>query len=279
MKKFFSDAGDFLVNTNLYISACSFFYTLFCCKLLEIENSKALSYSFLVALSVFVIYCVQRLYFIVVSPPVTRREHWYHTNRWWLWILVIIASIKLTDSIFSLSPKLILYFAPFAALSLLYYLGPIPLRKVFMLKGFVIGIVWAAVCVAVPFYFFESAVTFTKAACLAGAAFLFVAALCIPFDIRDIEDDFKKGIRSMPLVIGEKRSKITGTLLMLCRLILIIAGNFQADAVMSVSITTAITIGGILFSSPSRNRFYFSVFIDGMLLLPYLFYLFFRHLL
>jgi 1,4-dihydroxy-2-naphthoate octaprenyltransferase len=262
--------SEFIAYSNLFISASSYYFTLYCCESLHISSDKTKLYALIVALSVFFIYGLQRLYFVKSKPALTPRQHWYKRFFNPMAFMVGASALSILPLLFLFPFKLALYFALPAVISLVYYLGPLPLRKVFAIKGFVIGLVWAACCVVIPFYIFQPQISAGKMFLLATAAFFFVAALCIPFDIRDIHEDRPKKIKSIPVVLGVRMSIVTGIALAVLFGVLICLANFEANVILAAVVTSAITIFAVGFSTPERSKFYFSLLVDGLLFAPFL---------
>jgi 4-hydroxybenzoate polyprenyltransferase len=88
------------------------------------------------------------------------------------------------------------------------------------LKTILIALVWSVATVYVPVLQsmdspdnFQTLFIFTE-------RFAFIFAIAIPFDIRDMGDDTRNGIKTIPLAFGEKSAlRITNIALLLCALI------------------------------------------------------------
>jgi 4-hydroxybenzoate polyprenyltransferase len=64
----------------------------------------------------------------------------------------------------------------------------------------------------------QSGNSFDKAhvAAMLTERFLFILAITIPFDIRDLEADLDAGLKTIPMILNEKRAIILSYLLLLC---------------------------------------------------------------
>jgi 4-hydroxybenzoate polyprenyltransferase len=64
----------------------------------------------------------------------------------------------------------------------------------------------------------QSGNSFDKAhvAAMLTERFLFILAITIPFDIRDLEADLDAGLKTIPMILNEKRAMILSYLLLLC---------------------------------------------------------------
>ncbi len=269
MQKILRTVPDFIANSNLFIAICSYFFTLFCCETMKIFSRRRIEFALLVGCSVFFIYGLQRLYFVKFKPVITSREKWYRQHFTFMTFLVSLSAAAIVFFIFRFPSELIFYFSAPALLSLLYYLGPVPLRKIFAVKGFVIGFVWALTSVVIPFLIFYPDMYAGKMILIGAYVFFFLAAICGPFDIRDVHEDADRNIRSIPVVYGIRFSVIVGITLSLLFILFFLVPQFSSETVIAMILTGIITGLTIAFSNPGRNRLYFSLLVDGMLLLPF----------
>jgi len=104
--------------------------------------------------------------------------------------------------------------------------------------------------------------------------FLFVIAITIPFDIRDMEVDAGTGLRTLPHLLGVPRSKILAILLLffsaIIGIILFAQGVYPADMQPLYSIFIVITSLLIWGSRTGRSDYYYSGLLDGTMILLYL---------
>jgi len=80
------------------------------------------------------------------------------------------------------------------------------LREVPLVKIFIISLVWSATCILLPLVQSGLRVDPALVLLLIAERFLFVFAITVPFDIRDMESDKKAGLKTLPLLAGEKRA-------------------------------------------------------------------------
>jgi 4-hydroxybenzoate polyprenyltransferase len=115
---------------------------------------------------------------------------------------------------------------------------------------------------------------------LIAKRFLFVAALTIPFDIRDLFEDRKSGLKTIPVVWGEKNAYLFCQVLLLGYLVLLFLfrdGGFNANF-WALAITAILT-GWLIFKSKwEKNEYYYFFYMDGVLILQYLILLLFGRL-
>lgn len=80
------------------------------------------------------------------------------------------------------------------------------LREVPLVKIFIISLVWSATCILLPVVQANLHVNLQLLLLLIFERFLFVFAITVPFDIRDMESDEKSRLKTLPLLVGEKAS-------------------------------------------------------------------------
>ncbi|MBB4119961.1 hypothetical protein GGR32_002273 [Mesonia hippocampi] len=150
----------------------------------------------------------------------------------------------------------------------LFYAVPIlpkskNLRNLKSLKIFIIALVWAGVCAVLPLVDIPE-VSFL----LLGATFLqyyiFVLALLLPFEIRDLAHDVPD-LGTFPQLYGVKNTKLFGGVLLILFIIvsLVIA---QQIGYSKLEITLiALLLGGfIVFSSPFRSKYFTAFWAEAL---------------
>jgi 4-hydroxybenzoate polyprenyltransferase len=155
------------------------------------------------------------------------------------------------------------------------------LRKIPGLKLFLIAFVWAFSAVVLPIFELQSSfafeIPFKDIAILTLKRFLFVAAITIPFDIRDIFQDKTFELKTIPTVFGEKKAYLLCQFMLISYLILLFL--FQSKGLnsdfLALSLTTILT-GWLIFKSKwEKNEYYYFLYLDGTLILQYLMLIFF----
>jgi len=169
----------------------------------------------------------------------------------------------------------ILLLAGFGLLSVFYVLPPymsvkISLRNIPAIKIFAIALSWAGLTVLLPLVqhdIFDSTVLW-----LFLRRFLFVLVLTLPFDIRDIDFD-NISMKTLPIWLGVKRSKIVGYLLLLGFLALTFLPlndffSYKLDAVLIV-----LFLAGFLFKATTvQSKYYCAFWVEGIPILWLLLY-------
>jgi 4-hydroxybenzoate polyprenyltransferase len=80
------------------------------------------------------------------------------------------------------------------------------LREIPLLKIFIISLVWSATCILLPLVQAGLHTDPGVLVLLITERFLFIFAITVPFDIRDMESDEKANLKTLPLLVGEKQS-------------------------------------------------------------------------
>jgi len=206
----------------------------------------------------------------------SERHRWIVANET---LLKAFAIIGLTLTLIAFLPyvnvPLILKFLPFVLLTLLYVVPVwktegkwIRLRDLPFIKIALVAIVWSFVTVFVPFAVIDidwipnlsQWITFTQ-------RFIFIFAITVPFDIRDMAHDAKHNVKTFAGVLGVNKAKqLSNLLLILVAAICISAYLFNfyssgnAASMIISSLFTSILIGRIQEDS---DEWMYAGFLDG----------------
>jgi len=122
------------------------------------------------------------------------------------------------------------------------------------------------------------AVSMRDATILIAKRFLFIGALTVPFDIRDLFQDRQSGLKTVPVVWGEKNAYLFCQVLLAGYIVLLFLfrnNGFNNDF-WALTIT-AVLAGWLIFkSSWKKNEYYYFFCVDGILILQYLLLLLFK---
>ena len=180
---------------------------------------------------------------------------------------------------FQISIKVLLVGGVLGFFTLLYALPVFSsqknLRSVAGLKVFVIAIIWAGVTVFFPIA--DADLSFETDSVLEYLQrFLFVLILILPFEIRDLKYD-KEDLRTIPQMLGVRRSKQLGYLLISMWVVLeLCKGISTSDSVAALICAAGIT-GFVVFKSDEDQPPYFSSFwVEGIPVLWFLLLLLFE---
>jgi 4-hydroxybenzoate polyprenyltransferase len=167
-------------------------------------------------------------------------------------------------------------------LSMLYnqkFLG-IHLRSSKGMKAFTIGLVSIITGVLIPVAHHTMLATPLLFLLLYSLSqFLFISALCIAADLRDIDEDREDHIKTFPLVLGIKSSKRLIVLMLITQLLLLLTiFNSSYISIAQFEVYLLISMLSMLFINQldaTKSYFYFILGIDGLIACQALCLLFF----
>jgi len=198
-----------------------------------------------------------------------------------IYIILFISGLISGYLLFSLGWSFVLLVLPAVIISLLYPISfqinnkSYGLRSIPFLKIFLIGLVWSYMTVCVPLlyesfnldylfldYFFQR--------------FLFVIAISIPFDIRDVSIDT---ISTLPNQIGLYNSKLFAwfCLFVIDLLLVIDLINHHISAPLFFALFLSIEIASIIiyYTNSNRSNLFYGLIVEGLSIIMCLFVMLF----
>ena len=146
--------------------------------------------------------------------------------------------------------------------------GKLSLRLVPGFKLWIIVFVWTLSCVVLPVAETEWNIPIIALFTLQQAAF--VTALTIPFDIRDLPVDWPEQ-KTIPQVFGVNRARNLALVFLmlsaLAGLSLFLLGKIHVDLVLIHLMVLLFSAGLVTKARTKNSELYFSIAIDGMLIL------------
>lgn len=283
MKKLFQPAFDFLLFSNTFMSLCAVAQGLVTFYL--IGSRPVMPVLVLLFTSTLGIYNFCILVFKVDNPEQSpyRRVRWFYAHYRLMITFTIVALLSLAPLFFlmSVESRILLIF-----LSILSFAYGIPmftlgdrkfgLRNIPGLKQLLITLVWTMSTVLLPVLEAEhrqlAAVSMRGLTILIAKRFLFIAALTVPFDIRDLFQDKQSGLKTVPTVWGEKNATLFCQFLLAGYIVLLFL--FEDNGLNSdfwALTLTALLTGWLIFESKrEKNEYYYFFYLDGMLILQFL---------
>jgi len=282
IKKTFRQILDFLLFSNIFIGICAVAQAAVTFHLLKADCEE-----YVLALLFCSTLALYNFSMLLVKPaqPLKspyRRVRWIFSNYRLMVTITLIAVLGIIPLALFLSTasKVLLLFLAIIAVS---YNLPLfsmndkkfGLRNVPGLKLFLIALIWSLSCVLLPIL--ETAdrqglvVPLDDAILLIAKRFLFIAAITVPFDIRDLFQDQKYDLKTIPVVWGEKKAYLFCQALLIIYLTLLFAftDQFNADFI-GLTLTIFLT-GWLIFKAEfKKNEYYYFLLIDGMMILQYL---------
>lgn len=159
------------------------------------------------------------------------------------------------------------------ALLSLAYVWPIlskrrRLRDINHLKIYLIALVWAWVCVRLPFVDAgRSSLELPQSLLLVEKA-LFIFAITLPFDIRDLVVDQYSKVKTIPSIIGLARSKyLAYAALFVAFLLVCFNPIYTSSSIIALAISYASTAWFVSHSDSQKHDYFFTGLIDGTMII------------
>ncbi|MCJ8212086.1 hypothetical protein MUY27_20380 [Mucilaginibacter sp. RS28] len=284
MKKFFKSAFDCLLFSNIFMALCAVAQGLVTFQLIGAKPVPAvLGILFAATLGLYNVS-------ILVCKPKNPQKSPYLRVRWFfahyrLMVTFTIVSLLMLGPLFwfvSFESKILLVF-----MSVLSFGYSLPLftdgqkryglRHIPGLKPFLITIVWCLSCVLLPILEATDqhlvSISMRDTTILLAKRFLFIGALTVPFDIRDLFQDKLNNLRTIPVAWGEKNAYLFCQFLMAGYIVLLFIfrnNGFNTDF-FALSLTAVLTGWLIFHSTWEKNEYYYFFYLDGVLILQYVF--------
>ncbi len=256
---------QFYVYSNIHVSISVACLILITGKMFDINTSKE---SMFMAGATFVAYHLIRYLNRFKYGKKHLLEEFSNQYKTEIKVLLFIVGLSSFYLMVCFELEQLIKLFPFGILTLLYAFGFVnvngvkySLRYIPVVKIFVIAFVWAGVSV---FFLLDLS---AKTLVFFLQMMLFVLALTIPFDIRDLFFD-EHQIKTIPVLIGVKKTKIIGIFFMILSVIIhyMFAFSFFNEYLLIAVILALL----IMFSSPKQSKFYASFWVEGI---PFLWYL------
>ena len=282
MKKTLKSILDFLLFSNVFMSLCAVAQALVTFKL--IGSKPVYSVLTLLFTSTLGIYN----FCILVAKPDHPEKSKYIRVRWFFahyrlmvtFTIVSILSLVPLFFLISTESRLLLIFLALVSFGYglpLFSLGEqkFGLRNIPGLKPFLITLVWTMSTVLLPVLESQDLhlanISMHDTTILIAKRFLFVGALTIPFDIRDLFEDRSLNLKTIPVMLGEKGAYLFCQVMLIGYIILLFLfrnNGFNHDF-FALAFTTILT-GWLIFKSNwEKNEYYYFFYMDGVLILQY----------
>ena len=255
-----------MINSNIWVAFCALALTLSSEILLQTSNFFVSQFVFF---STLFIYNFQRIVRVYKGFNHARKD-WLNNSRTAVYFLMFFSFAIGVFHFFNFKLNTQITVLLIAALSFLY---PFGLRNIPFAKIFIISFVWATA--SMLFLVIENDITISQNIILhLVSRFLFVFAITIPFDIRDLEYDAGK-LRTIPLFFGEKKSKCLAIFLILICVIITafqqLQNNITKSNLLALIVLYFLTLALIIKSDKKNNEMYFSFWIESLSVFSYLF--------
>lgn len=203
----------------------------------------------------------------------SERHHWCIQNELKMKLTLGLGLILSAISIPFLNPVIWLLMIPLGVVAVAYAMpvfrrnaSKTRIREIGLWKIFLIAAVWAGMTVILPsvqLYGFEQ-ITNQSSWFLAIERAIFIIAITLPFDIRDLINDAKKGVKTIPSTIGSFRSVLLAlTLLLFCIFLQYLRISDLNNLFYGYLVAYLITMLGVSYATPNRSDMYCSFWIEG----------------
>lgn len=282
IKKVLLPILDFLLFSNLFIAICAVAQGLVTYHLLNVAPDK-----YILAIIFFGTIGIYN-FSMLLSKPKKPKDSPYIRVRWIFSHHRLIISITLI-SVLCLIPLGLLYLSIEAKLLMIFtavlalgYNIPfltlnnqkIGLRNIPGIKLFLIALVWSVSCVLLPVveleHNYQINISTAETLLLVAKRFLFIAAITIPFDIRDLFQDKLYALKTIPVMLGEKKAYIFCQFLLIGYLaLLLLFRQATISDIIALTLTLLLTGWLIFKSNIKKNEYYYFFYMDGTMLLQY----------
>ena len=263
----FKKTLSFLLYSNLFVSLCVVALAIRTALVLDL-NVDFSFYLFLFFSTLFT-YNFQRLIRFNNKEYSSKNVIWNKSNYNFSKTICLISFLISSTFIFSLNLNSLYLLFPLFIVSILYPLklfSKLSLREVPFLKIFLISIVWTFATTLVVVSESNSPFSFELMPLLLDR-FLFVMAITIPFDIRDLKLD-QSFIKTIPLVFGLNGAKNIAFVCLFFSVVSVICQYYFLELdyhfLYSHVFTCLLTTLFVWYSDTSKKDFYFAFFIEGL---------------
>lgn len=217
------------------------------------------------------------------SFAATSAEGGWRTKKAWLYMTAPLAMVWSFYQ-WQSHPWAVGLFVLLAALTFVYsypfahpQLKFLHLRKLPFVKIFCIAGVWSAATVVLPALYLPAGISTSALWGLSAERFVFVVAITLPFDIRDMAADQKEGLTTIPLKMGADPAHYLSLALVLLFMAMV-AWQYtlptQKGICLALLVSGFTTLLALTNKTLQQQSFYHKGILDGTLLLQALLVLF-----
>jgi 4-hydroxybenzoate polyprenyltransferase len=264
-----SPFAKILVYANVFVSLCAaaqVLVTYMLCGIPVTFDNNA--YILFVFLSTYLQYNVQRGYFIKQINLYTESTTWVTRHRKTLFYTVFVALGALLFLCNHLSYASIAVLVGAEIVSTAYYMPPLNLRRIGFLKPLIISGIWVVSCAVVPLI--ENQLFHPNVIWLLLSQFCFISVLSILFDVKDSTDDFLNGIATYSNSLGMKGTRLLCCLLCMASMACFYQFKHRPHSLFAEAALMVATVFTVFITHEKRHRFYFYLWVDGLLILQVL---------
>lgn len=270
-------AFQFLVFSNIYISLCA---ATFAAKtfLLLYGNNGDIKVIALIFFATLFLYGFHRIYHRSNMLPEERgeeRHQWIDSHKRFYYSLTGISLAVSIALMFFMPIRVWLLLIPVAVIGFGYSFPFIKtksgfkrLRDLWWLKVFWIALAysWLTTVIPVAYNSPASELLSPDVLCVFARSLLFVFALAIPFDIRDLPYDMKNGMKTLPIVLGLDRTIRIAMWALIAFVLLVVLQNeyYHLSAHVAIALCVSAFEAAMLIplSKPGRPNLFYPLVIE-----------------
>ncbi len=148
------------------------------------------------------------------------------------------------------------------------------LRDIGYIKIFLIAFVWAYIGILLPVSVLDQEILNKSVYLFFIADFLYIIAITLPFDLKDMEIDAQHNVSTLPVVLGKENTNMLSMILlfiaaMLYTVVFRFVGNGEVDLTIPLSISIIISGMTILLAQRAKKPELYFGLLDGMLILQW----------
>ena len=188
-------------------------------------------------------------------------------------ILMLMSGIVILFTLFHVSENIVTGLALALLACIAYFIrykNWLGLRTISYVKSIWLAAVWSIVTVWIPLSFS----TDKHILLLLTERFLFMLAICIIYNLRDIHHDNLAGIRTIPERLGIPLTKTICMLILVLNGLLIWQHHYPDYIYQALNVSVVLTVLIVLFARRNGHWMYFTLLIDGSMILQFLLVLF-----
>lgn len=258
---------DFLFHGSFFISAAAASLAASSFWLFDL-NVDLLLLIFIFSSTLFAYNLARCFSFLPFFGSLERTFVWYVENKRVLLSIIFFSGLTSTALVFRLEVDAWLFLSHLIFIVLLYS-WPIKgrcLRMIPCLKIFLIAYCWASVCVGLVLV--QAGLDLFSEpdyVCLFLDRLLFIVAITLAFDLRDVTCDREDGLVTLPLLLGERVAKALSLLMLIA--VIWLASAYLRSSMQLVFDSGVLFLSAILvlYATPSRHRYYYLGLIDGLI--------------
>lgn len=148
------------------------------------------------------------------------------------------------------------------------------IRKIYFAKSMLLGLVWSLATVTLPAAFAQAELFSWDMFFIFIRRLLFISALSLSFDIRDIKKDELLGYKNIASLIGTRKTKAIAIALLLLFAGMVgmqmELGSLSKTSALAMHVSIAIASIPILLYYPNKNSNLVLFIIDAMLIIQFL---------